>query len=187
MRNTEIEFKYSAADLSLIKFRKFCIKRGPIKSIDVTGVDHFFSHTDERDSFYRHRLSPSDNQLTFKRKTNTTNYIRIEHNIDLAPSVSEQAVKDLVALSGYRYNSTIVKNSFVYLFDYYSLVYYICYTEDMKELGRFIEIEMKEDYDWTSEEDAFGELVTLERLCNSLGTSAKTRISESLFELYRKE
>lgn len=186
MKNKEIEFKYQAS-ISLSQFKDFCINRKPDRFLIISGYDHFHSNPKDPNSFYRHRVNTNENQLTFKRKTVEDNsFIREEHNIDLPLNVSEDKIKALCAINGYEYNISIFKNCFIYNFNYYTLVYYFCYDAELKELGRFIEIEMKEDYDWTSETEAFGELVALERLCKSIGLSLEGRINKSLFEMFRR-
>lgn len=181
----EIEFKYNAA-VSLSTFKAFCEGRKPDKFIIISGYDHFYANNDPN-SFYRHRVNTNENQLTFKRKTVDDNsFIREEHNIDLPLNVSEDKIKALCGVNNYQYNTSIFKNCFIYNYNYYTLVYYVVYDIDLKEAGRFIEIEMKEDYDWNSETEAFNELLALERLCKPLGLSNEVRINKSLFEMYRR-
>lgn len=186
LKTTEVEFKYKA-EIDLSKFKAFCEGRNPQKFLIVSGVDHFYSLASDPDSFYRHRVNTNENELTFKRKKATeNNFIREEHNIDLPLSVSEEKIAALCGIHGYEHNTSIFKNCFIYNYEYYTLVLYFCYTKEMEPLGRFIEIEMKEDYDWTNEQHAFNELVALERLCKPLGLSPDKRINESLFEQFRR-
>lgn len=187
MINTEVEFKYEAKT-SLSTFKDFCENRKPNKFSIVSGYDHFFSKSSDLDSFYRHRVNTNENELTFKRKTTKDNsFIREEHNIDLPLSVSQEKIAALCGINGYTYDASIFKHCFIYNYDFYTLVYYVCYDVELKELGRFIEIEMKEDYSWINEQEAFGELVTLERLCKNLGLSPDNRINKSLFEMFRRQ
>lgn len=184
----EIEFKYPA-EIVLTKFKEFCLNRSNlVKFVLVSGYDHFYSNCTVPDTFYRHRVNTNENQLTFKRKTVADNsFIREEHNIDLPLNLPEDKIKALCGIQGYLYNTSIFKHCFIYVYDYYTIVYYICYDIDLNETGRFIEIEMKEDYNWKNEAEAFNELVTLERMCKELGVSSEKRINKSLFEMYRKE
>lgn len=187
MTNTEIEFKY-LAKVKLSQFKQFCEVRKPIKYQIISGYDRFFSKPSEPDSFYRHRVNTNENQLTFKRKTTKTdNFIREEHNIDLPLNVSEEKIEALCRINGYVYDTTIFKNCFIFNYSDHTLVYYVCYDSELRELGRFIEIEMKEDYAWTSEQEAFNSLLALERLCKAVGLSPDNRVNKSLFEMYRKE
>lgn len=183
----EIEFKYKADNISLTEFKAFCESKPPVSFIQASGYDYFYSDALNSGAFCRFRVGADINQVTFKRKTKEkNNFVRVEHNIDLAPVVTEPQVRALVSEFGYEYDSTIYKSCFVYKYEWYTLVYYICYNEDLKELGRFIEIEMKEDHDWETEESAWNELVIVEKLCKTLGISPQARIKKSLYELYGK-
>lgn len=183
---TEIEFKYRADDIDLTAFIAFCQEREPVKIVNAAGYDHFYQNIKDLDVFCRHRIGPDMNQLTFKRKTtDSNNFIRTEHNIDLL-SASREQIASLASEFGYIHNFSLYKNCFIYCYDLYTLVYYIVYDEAMKESGRFVEIEMKEDYPWSSEQEAWEQLLVFEKLCKPLGLSAQSRIKRSLFELYRK-
>lgn len=185
MQFKEIEFKYKAI-ISLPEFKKFCANKSPERFVFAAGDDHFFSKVAESGSFCRHRYGPDMNQLTFKRKTtDTDNYVRTEHNVDLSASMSENAVSAFLKEFGYTYARTLFKNCWVYNYKWYTLVYYIVYDDNKDELGRFIEIEMKEDADWNDQQHAWNELLVLEKLFkNTLGTSSDKRISESLYEMF---
>lgn len=185
MKYREIEFKYRADDIDMSAFAEFCEDRRPVKNLHASGYDHFYARIDEPGSFCRHRVGPDSNQLTFKRKTDTANnYVRTEHNIDLSAGVDRSQVEALCSEFGYRYAASIFKNCFIYNYEWYTLVYYICYDKDMRELGRFVEIEISESYAWESEKAAWNELLTLERLCKGLGLSKDLRVSTSLFEMF---
>lgn len=187
MNFKEIETKYNAENISLTEFIAFCNNRDPVKSFNVSGYDHFYDKTGDDESFYRHRVGENFNQLTFKRKTvDNNNFIRTEHNINLKRKVGKDQVAALCAEHGYKYNTSIFKTAFVYQYDNYSLVWYSCYNTEMKELGRFVEIEMSEDHEWTNDQEAWDLLVALEKLCKSIGVSPQARIKKSLFELFRK-
>lgn len=189
LKNLEIEFKYNAKHLNLTHFKAFCEASHPRQFQIISGYDHFFSKHDDPDSFYRHRVNTNENQLTFKRKTVKDNsYVREEHNIDLPLNVSADKIRDLCNISSYKYNTSIFKNCFIYNYEYYTLVFYICYDKDLKELDRFLEIEMREDYDWSTEEEALSALKTIEKLCaHTLLIGPGNRINQSLFEMFRKE
>lgn len=187
LKNLEIEFKY-AATVPLIEFQSFCELRKPLKVQIISGFDHFMSKDTDPDSFYRHRVNTLENQLTFKRKTIKDNsFIREEHNIDLPLTVSRSTIESMCGVHGYKYNVSIFKNCFIYTYAYYTLVFYSVYDINLNEMGRFIEIEMKEDYDWVDEKEAFGELITLEKLCKVLNIDSSKRINTSLYEMFRKD
>lgn len=186
MTNIEVEFKYKAS-IPLSVFKRFCASREPLKFLIISGYDHFYSNDKDESSFYRHRVNTNENELTFKRKQVKDNsFIREEHNIDLPLTVTEEKISSLCGINGYKYNTSIFKNCFIYNYDYYTLVYYICYDLELKELGKFIEIEMKEDYNWSSQEEAFTALTTLERLFKTLDISPEARVTSSLFEMFRR-
>lgn len=188
MKYKEVEFKYNAENIKLSDFIQFCLKRNPLKIVEASGYDYFYENSKSDNSFCRHRIGPDMNQLTFKRKTsNINNQIRTEHNIDLVDEVSTDQVKALCEEFNYKYNMSIFKNCFIYVYDYYTLVYYICYDKDMKELGRFLEIEAKEDHAWDTEQSAWDAIAVIEKFSKSLGIAPQGRIKRSLFELYRNK
>lgn len=185
----EIELKYRADDIALSAFSKYAelCNQGFNKFIQASGWDHFYDRQDEPGSFCRHRVGADMNQLTFKRKTtDKNNFVRTEHNIDLTPSVRKDQVEALCREFGYKYNTTIFKNCFIYKYDLHTFVFYICYDVDMKELGRFLEIEMSEDHPWKGDE-AWNQLLSLESSLKCLGIIPQRRMKTSLFEMFRKE
>lgn len=182
----EVEFKYRAEDIQLDKFEAFAKERAPAKVLTASGYDYFYANEKDPGSFARLRSGADMHQLTFKRKTNdANNFVRTEHNIDLARKMTRDQVSALLLEFGYKPDLTIFKNCFVYSYDYYTLVYYVCYDTQMKELGRFIEIEMAEEYPWSNETEAWDSLTALERLCKPLGITPQARVKRSLFELFR--
>ena len=189
MKFTEVEFKYKAEDIKLEDFNAFCQNRGKEYKLTVaSGFDHFYSSNGNDESFCRHRSGPDTNQLTFKRKTkDANNFVRTEHNIDLLPFVKNDQVAALCSEFGYEYNFSLFKTCFVYKYDLYTFVYYVCYDTGLKELGRFVEIEMSEKHAWNNEEEVWNELLVMERICaKSLGISAQSRVKRSLYEMYKK-
>jgi len=189
MKYTEIEFKFNAKDIKLTDFIKFCKSHsGDCKEIIASGYDHFYDNSKDPDAFGRLRVGPDVNQLTFKRKTkDTNNFIRTEHNIELTKGTTRDQIEALFLEFGYKYNVSLFKNCFVFVYDTYTFVYYICYDTDMEELGRFIEIEMSEEHSWANEAEAYNHLLVLEKLMKSLGISPQNRVKRSLFELYSKD
>lgn len=184
----EIETKYKAEDIPLSKFHEFCKKNSPVKYTEASGWDHFYANRDDKnDSFCRLRIGPDIFQLTFKSKmASNNNYVRHEDNIDLSVSTSRPQVESFLDKFGYNYNTSIFKSCFVYRYSWWTMVFYVCYDVDMHELGRFLEIEMSEEYEWSSEQDAWNQLVVLEKLAKPLGLSPQARIKRSLFELFQK-
>lgn len=188
MKFREVEAKYNAENITLTAFQAFCNGRDPkpIKMIEAAGFDYFYANPSQPDAFYRHRVGPDFNQLTFKRKTIQGNSnIRVERNLDLSPGVSRELVASVVGEHGYAFNMAIFKSCFVYFYDWYVLSYYICYDKDLKELGRYLEIEANEDHPWKTEQEAWDAVVVMEKLCKPLGLTPQMRIKRSLFELYK--
>lgn len=187
MRFTEVEFKYKADSVTLSAFTAFCIERKPETVVEAAGYDHFYANTKDPDAFCRHRIGPDFNQLTFKRKTTgANNYVRTEHNINLTLDMERDKIEAICSEFGYKYNTSIFKNCFVYFYDWCVLSYYVCYDTDLKELGRFLEIEANEDHAWETEQEAWDAVVVMEKLCKPLGLTPQMRIKRSLFELYKK-
>lgn len=187
MTGTEVEFKYNAENISLIEFTKFCESKLPKSFIIASGYDHFYYNNEFPESFQRLRMAPDFTQLTFKRKTTDKNsFVRDEDNIDLDPKVTRDQVASYLSKQGYEYNTSIFKNAFVYKYEWYTLSYYMVYDIGMKELARFVELEMNEDFAWSSEAQVWNELVILEKLTKSLGIVPQARIKKSLFELVKK-
>lgn len=186
MISKEIEFKYSAKDIELKKFVAFC--KSFFKTDDyqiICGQDDFYENKDQPDAFCRHRVGDKTNQLTFKRKLSKNNIVRIEHNINLEPSTSTDLIKRFCEDLGFMYNTSLRKNSFIFSNELFTAVYYICYTEDRNELGRFIELELSEEIDWGTAKKAVLWLKEVEKKFMPIGISPKKRITRSLWELYR--
>lgn len=189
MQHKEIEFKYNAANISLTAFAEFCqALKGTPKYVEVSGFDYFYSNKKDEDGFYRIRVDHKRVQLTYKLKTEKAqNYVRDEHNLNFADDMTKSYVEKYVNSRGYDFNSKLFKNCFIYVFDTYTLVYYVCYDEQMKELGRFIEIEMSEEHAWPTQQDAWNELIAMERICRPIGITPQARVKRSLFEMFGKE
>ncbi len=185
MIGTEIEQKYNASNISPEHFKEFCLSKKPIRMIDIAGYDTFFSHPTDPNSFFRYRETDMEAELTFKRKTQDNNVIRTEYNLPLAYSLADKGAafcKDM----GYEFNTTIFKFAFVFEYEMHILCYYTVYDLDLVELGRFIEIELKEHINWESDANALNALDSLEKGCQSLGLTPLNRVSPSLFEMFRR-
>lgn len=187
MKYKEIETKYSAESMSFVEFENFIQALNPMSTVRASGYDYFYCSPLAPGSFARHRVGPEFNQLTFKRKTSeSNNYIRTEHNLSMDTKVKIDQVAALMKEFGYEFNSSIFKTVFVYNFDKYNFVYYVCYTPDLKELGRFVEVEMSEEYAWASENEAWDHLRSIEASLRPLGITPQHRMRKSLFELFKK-
>lgn len=187
VKHREIEFKYNADNISLTEFQAFCEDREPFRTVVASGYDHFYQNSKDAEAFCRVRRGPDMNQLTFKRKTSgANNNIRVEHNIDLVREMEKDSLTAFLGEFGYKYEKSIFKNCFVYKYNDHVLVYYICYDVNLKELGRFIEIEADEDFPWESQQAATNTVVALERICKPLGITPQGRMRKSLFEMFAK-
>lgn len=183
MKFKEIEFKYNADDVPLTEFKRFCIDMDNCKVIEAAGYDHFYA-SNRTEGFARHRIGPDLNQLTFKRKTaQKNNFIRDEDNLGLTKETTEAQVSSFLGKFGYEFKKSIFKTCFVYKYSMYTLVYYILSDVQLKEIGRYIEIELEESIPWTSENSAWNTLTDLEKQCKPLGLSPQGRIKKSLYEI----
>lgn len=184
MKFKEIEFKYNASDISLTAFTEFCEKGSPNKIVQAAGYDHFYANPKLPGSFLRHRVGPDLNQLTFKRKlSDRNNFIRDEDNLDLLPIVGRAQVDSFAEKFGYAFTKSIFKTCFVYKYGRYTLVYYILADTELKEIGRYVEIELAEDVNWGTEEKAWETLTALEKMYKPLGITPQGRMRKSLYEI----
>lgn len=183
---TEIETKYRADNVDLEEFMKVCTDKNPTEYITASGWDYFYDKKGA-DGFARHRVGSDFNQLTFKRKTSeANNFIRDEDNLNMLKDVSVKQVKSFLGKFGYKHNRSIYKNCFIYSYPDHIVVFYVIYDEQIKEIGRFIEIEMSESSPWETEEQAWDTLVKIEKEWKALGLNPKTRMKKSLYELVKK-
>lgn len=188
MKFKEVEFKYRADEISLEKFVQFAKQNGPDKYIEASGFDYFYENPKDEAGFYRLRVGHDTYQLTYKQKTTAANnFIRHEDNLNMDRSNTTQPqIEAHIARHGYKHNTTIFKSCFIFKYDLYTLVYYVCYDTDMHELGRFVEIEMSEEHAWPSEQEAYNNLLVLEKLFKCIGLVPQARVKKSLYELYKK-
>lgn len=182
----ELEYKYRADNVLLEDFRRFCASLGDSEHVEAAGYDYFFADPKRDGDFLRHRIGPEFNQLTLKRKLDDNNVLRNEYNIMLAQDTQVSQVDALAHSFGFEFNRRIYKNVFVYKYDKYTVCFYACYDDNLKELGRFVEIEMAEEYPWQSKEEATKLLQILEDKVGVLGITYKNRMRKSLFEQFRK-
>ena len=187
--NLEIEFKYNAEDIKLNDFMNLCERKNPVgQMVSVSGTDHFYANDQLPNSFFRVRDSDGFKEFTYKRKTEeSNNFVRVEYNFDMGFLTKTSTLEAFMGEFAYEYKFKLFKISHIFTFETYKAAYYICYDEDSKELGRFIEIEMKEDYEWASKEEAWGCLIMLEKSFKTLGIKPAHRIKESLFEIFAPE
>jgi len=180
----ELELKFRADDISLVKFQELMATLFPQRLIEVSSHDIYY--TNKNNDFIRFRKSEIKPELTIKRKnTDKNNQDRIEVNVPVNTS-DENLISAFAHLLGYRKNFKIFKSCWIYFFENVDIVYYCVYDENMHETGRFIEIEVLEDKN-LSKEKSFEELYSYEQKLSSLGISPKNRMKKSLFELYKND
>jgi len=183
----ELEYKYKADGVKLTDFQELAESLTPLKKIDASSWDLYYTKKDVEGYFIRYR-DATNPELTKKRKTKTSNnWERIEIDLPLDPNrVKEDIVTSWVALDNYNKNFKIYKSCFIYWFENTNMVYYTVYDENMKEIGRYIEVEVnKEKVSEIGQEKCMEELKTLEEQLTKLGISNKNRMKRSLFEIYR--
>lgn len=179
MKNIEIEFKYKA-EVTIEEFHTICKDRGNFKYFDGSGTDRFYANGVE-DQFFRHRFGPGINQLTFKKKQNKDIFNRIETNLELRSDTTEETVQALLETQGYSPQNSLYKISHNYKYSWGVATYYICYNDNMNELGRFIEIELEEN---NSVHSSTFQLAQIEKTFKSLGLFPNKRLNRSLFEMF---
>lgn len=184
----EIEFKYDAKNIFLPIFLNKCKKILKTNFQCFQGTDRFYGSEKDKRSLLRHRVGSDMNQLTFKKKLiDANNYVRIEHNIDLPKNVTITQIHKFCNDLGYKYNFMLNKNVFLFKGKNFIIVYYICYDEDNRAVGRFIEIELDETIDWGTQKNALKELRKLEKKFMLLGIGPRSRVKPSLWELYKNK
>ncbi len=184
---TEIEYKYQVPDLKLTTFHETARALKHTSYVEASGYDYYFTCPEDADDFVRYRAGDRQ-ELTTKKKTNiANNYVRDEYNLMIGKGQTLERIAGFLDSIGYpRMNFCIFKACFIYYYDTYDLVFYIVYDQDMREMNRFLEIEMLEEYPWPNEESARLALNTIEATLEHLGAAPGRRESKSLFERYRK-
>ncbi len=190
----ELEYKYRADNVSLSHFKALMnSRRSPFTSnIIAASWDIYYSQDGLEDSFQRFRVDTGRPELTKKVKTKDgNNWVRVESDLPLDPArVSEEKVAFHVGLDGYRENFRIFKYCDMYFENDLNYVYYIVYDENMRESGRFIEVEVNKDR--VAPLLLLGPNAPMEALrrgeqyLEGLGITAQNRLKKSLFELFRR-
>lgn len=189
----ELEFKYNANHISVDEFTKFAQSLDSGKLIDVSSWDIYFSGGESNAlpfEFVRYRQGPKP-ELTIKVKsTDKNNNDRLEVDVPLNPETSsdemEKAVAAFVGQIGFSFNVKIYKSCQIYLFPKTSLVYYVTFDSNMKEVGRYVEVEASKSYPFASKEEAWNEVMALESKLSALNITSKNRMKKSQWEINRK-
>lgn len=183
MHFKELETKYFADDINMNDFIELVEPLKP-EWMMVSSYDDYFIN--DKDEFIRYRYHDHMGELTIKRKTtDANNNNRIEVNVP-TDGKSSDAIEAFAGLLGYQKNFSVFKTCKIAFLEKAVLVYYVVYDENLVEKQRFIEVEAKETYAWTSEEEAWATVVEFENMLAPLGISAKNRLKKSLFEIFKK-
>lgn len=189
---TELEYKYKADDVSFARFKKL-MDTLPVKSfVEASSWDYYYRNEDHA-GFMRYRASSVKPELTRKIKTTgSNNFNRFEVDIPLDKKADYNTINTFLEKLGYSENFRIFKNCFVYFLDNVNYVYYIVYDENMKEQGRFVEVEVNKSKvqelndKHRSLDGAVKELNKQEALLKEIGISPQNRMKKSLFELFER-
>ncbi len=188
----ELEYKYRADNVSLSDFKALMATFPINKRKEAASWDIYYIQENDFESFQRFRLDKDNPELTKKVKTkDANNWKRVESDLPLDPrKITEEGVSFHVGLDGYRENFRIYKYCDIYFEQDLNYVYYVVYDLNMKETGRFIEIEVNKDrvfaLNFEDKEGALNRLNQAEKYLERLGISPQNRLKKSLFEIYRK-
>lgn len=185
----ELEHKYKADSVKLSDFIKLMGSMNPKVRKDVSSWDYYYTNKTNEDEFMRFRQSDNNPELTIKRKVKTSNnWERIEVDLPLDDSrIKLNKVETFASLLNYSENFRIYKTCFIFWLENVNYVYYVVYNENMKEVGRFIEVEVnKEQVPVLGVDKAVEELKAASQKLEEFGISAQNRLKLSLFEMFRK-
>jgi adenylate cyclase class IV len=181
----ELEYKYKADNVGYLDFKNLMETLDPKKVIEISSPDTYFKSKDDSKFLrFRNGLTP---ELTFKVKIDeANNWDRIEVDLPLDYArINRETASKFATLLGYIENFTIYKSCFVYIMEEVNYVYYIVFDENMKEKGRFVEVEVNKEKVQDLEQGKALLNDSAEKL-KSLGLTPQNRMKKSLFELYRK-
>lgn len=139
-----------------------------------------------------HGLDGDRKELTtkYKQSGSKNNIQREEKNIRV-DKVDEDTIMKFVSDLGYKLNFSIEKTCHIYNLDDATIVFYSVYdTTDGKvsKVDTFVEIEVDEESISTkTEKEAWAIIEKYEKLLESVGLSARTRLRKSLFEMYKRD
>lgn len=186
IETTELEFKYDGSDIKLSKFIEFANKYNPVKRVEGSGWDYYFSGEGQGFEFIRFRQG-GISELTIKIKSeDKNNNNRFELDVPLDMKVSPWIVEKFVSLFGFKENFRVYKYFDIYWFEKVDIVYYTIYNKDMTEIGRRVEIEARKDYPFKSADEALAEVKAMEQLMSEIGITPQKRMKKSMWEQFRK-
>jgi CYTH domain len=192
IKENEIEFKYYANNISVEDFNNFSRKLNPEKYVEVYSWDHYYKSTnpDAKIEFLRFRNSTKP-ELTFKiKREEKNNNQRIEVDLPLDPNMNSQELKEYVDLFtkhlGFEWNFSLFKYCHIYYYNKIDTTYYITYDEEMKEKGRFCEVEARKDCNFENKEEAEKLVLDFEQKLSAFGITPQNRMRKSQWELNKR-
>jgi adenylate cyclase class IV len=184
---TELEFKYDGADVKRSKFVEFAQANNPVKRVEVSGWDYYYSGTGLPFEFMRFREGGEVMELTIKMKNEEkNNNSRFELDLPLSNKVALWMVEKFVGLFGFKENFRVFKYCDIYWYEKVDIVFYIIYNKDMNEVGRRVEIEARKDYPFKSAEEGVAEVKAMEQKMAEIGITPQMRMKKSMWEQFRK-
>jgi adenylate cyclase class IV len=186
IETTELEFKYDGSDIKLSKFVDFAQSLNPVKRVEGSGWDYYYSGEGQNFEFIRFRYGGIA-ELTIKIKSiEKNNNNRFELDVPLSLNVSLWMIEKFVSLFGFKENFRVYKYFDIYWFEKVDIVYYTIYNKDMSEIGRRVEIEARKDYPFKSSEEALAEVKAMEQKMSEIGITPQKRMKKSMWEQFRK-
>jgi len=181
----ELEFKYDATDIKLQDFEALMAKLSTIKRLERSSWDVYYTLNERRDFFARYRKSDETPELTKKRRLKESVWERVEADLPLDPKkITEKAIKDFLDFEGMKENFRIFKSCFIYFLDNLNYVYYTVYDKNMKEVGRFIEVEVNKEKVTELGITVKDVLKEGEKTLAAIGITPQHRLRRSLFDMY---
>ena|ERR1700677_3038384 len=190
----ELELKYSKDDVKLTEFNKFAWDLIPVKYLEVSSWDHYYGYLgkdkDNQVEFIRYRDGVKP-ELTIKMKTDEkNNNDRVEVDVPLEPNMNHEDrkhfVEEFCKSLNFELNFSRYKYCSIFFYEKVDIVYYITFDPEMKEKGRFLEIEARKDYPFASKEDAWKEVEEMEKKFSVFGITPQHRMKKSQWQLGKK-
>lgn len=190
IKSHEFELKYDGNSISLKKFQELAEAEKPIKFIEVASWDTYYGSDNPNSDieFIRYRQGPAP-ELTIKKKLDPkNNNKRVEIDVPLDPNrITTETVESFCNQMGFTYSFKLYKVCFIYFYEKIDIVYYTTHDAEMKEKGRFVEVEARKDYAYETPEAAWEEVKVFEQKLSSLGITPQHRMKKSQWEINRKE
>lgn len=139
-----------------------------------------------------HGLDGDRKELTtkYKQSGSKNNIQREEKNIRV-DKVDEETIMKFVSDLGYKMNFSIWKACHIYNLSDATIVWYQVHdttTGKVSKVDYFVEIEVDEESISTkTEKEAWAIIEKYEKILESVGLSARSRLRKSLFEMYKKD